>query len=769
MSHLSAAMMLCLGLITATPATAQTRCFHLRVHNASRQMITMSGAGADRYEGDTFQNEVLAAGGNKVIWMASHSADGGHHNGQLWLTLHDPRFQGEKLPIYFNRGGYIHHMGDKPVDVSKQPATVQFKHFEVTLGTRVARKYEQQSDHEFVLTIRARATLWVGRENNDGDKQIGKDYVRDIPLAKSGVTPSPTKYFGVFCNEPTHQVGNLQFHVEGVPATAKQVLVAFEPNGAQYDASNVKLVPRGKVVSFPAPSTPGVYLARLYVDPDSRNPMPDMTYPVYVWARPELKMKDSFNVADNIVVEFDKESGNIRDLIMLTQRGQVVQGMQQFAQKDANGKKIVTFLTAKKLPPGDYEAHYFNTFRREVARIVKFKVGATIWINTDATHAMGSSIDVRFGNLPKAAGRPHMITIAARGAKSETYLKKNYVDLDTPEESLELSTEGLEPGEYEARVHIASNKQAFAKKFDFVIAAPVVMSLKASKSGNSQNDFKPGQDMYLTARNLPAKAGDLFVIATVDSPNSETIGDPRYNGGRASADMRLQTPPVPGRYEVRFFANGDRTKKPQTCSFRVLGDATRSDLPASLAGEVNNEKSTVTLRYGNLSKDSIYEIHASLLGSKDGERVRRDFLFESSGEVKFQGLDAGKYEARLMKKGTTVMLKRFQFQVIAAPVLTTGNQSYRVGDKIVVNFKNLPGTAGDAILLMHVKSGTKKRADFALAVDHDAGTSRNGRISFGSNGLDPGTYEVHFIAAYNPSAGQQESIKGGEFQVRKAQ
>jgi hypothetical protein len=123
MRYLSAPILLCLGLLFTTPASAQSRCFHLRVHNASQLAITMSGAGADRYEGETFKNELLPSGSNKLIWMASHSADGGHHNGQLWLTLHDPRFQGEKLPIYFNRGGYIHRIGTKSVDVRMHPIT----------------------------------------------------------------------------------------------------------------------------------------------------------------------------------------------------------------------------------------------------------------------------------------------------------------------------------------------------------------------------------------------------------------------------------------------------------------------------------------------------------------------------------------------------------------------------------------------------------------------------------------------------------------------
>jgi hypothetical protein len=155
------------------------------------------------------------------------------------------------------------------------------------------------------------------------------------------------------------------------------------------------------------------------------------------------------------------------------------------------------------------------------------------------------------------------------------------------------------------------------------------------------------------------------------------------------------------------------------------------DVVISFSGGPGNTKDWVGIYKEGQTPDAVISVQYKYVGG------------ETSGELLFDSLPAGKYEVYLFEDDGYAILAAAKFEIIQdveSPKLTSSKTTYEVGDKIVVTFSGGPGNALDWIGIY--KEGQTPDAVISVQYKYVGGQTL-GELYFDS--LSVGKYEVHLF------------------------
>ena len=259
----------------------------------------------------------------------------------------------------------------------------------------------------------------------------------------------------------------------------------------------------------------------------------------------------TYNPGDNIVVNYQGLPPNPTNWIGISEDGAAPNSFVAF-QYVSTASGQVTFAG---LPSGNYEARVYLNDSFVIHGSSDFVVGtpAAPEITTDKpSYVQGETVTTTYTVTGDASD---WVGISAAGSPDNSFITYSYVSSSG---TATFNTQGLAPGQYEARLY-ASDTFTIRDTVTFAVtAAPGPDPVDVSTTSATYTTADP---VVVNYTNLGGN-GDCVGIATVGSPDSAFVQF-QYTNGVADGQLSF-TGLAPGMYEARAYKNDSFTVEDRT-------------------------------------------------------------------------------------------------------------------------------------------------------------------------------------------------------------
>ena len=290
--------------------------------------------------------------------------------------------------------------------------------------------------------------------------------------------------------------------------------------------------------------------------------------------------------------------------------------------------------------PGEYEIRYiFGQTKKALARTDIVLTGVIGSVAVQSTAPVGSKLQVSWEG-PNYSG--DYIAIVPPEAADKDYLKYTYTSRGNP---LKIQAPP-EPGDYEVRYILGQTKKALARAS--VTLTPITGKVEVAGTAPAGSEFP------ITWEG-PNYQGDYITIVPPEAADKEYL---KYTYTSSGNPLKLQAPPEPGEYEVRYILG-------QTKKALARANITLTPISATVAatGPVSaGTKFKVTWEGPDYRGDFIA---VALEGSTDKDYI--NYTYTSSGnplDLKAPD-DPGEYEVRYILNQNKKALARSPVEVKA--------------------------------------------------------------------------------------------------------
>jgi len=433
--------------------------------------------------------------------------------------------------------------------------------------------------------------------------------------------------------------------------------------------------------------------------------------------------KDIYEPAENIKVTLSGMPGNEGDWVGIFPKG---------SSNDWSNVKTWRYdghvtdgtHTLDGVEAGEYEARVFLDNSYTLLAKTSFKVEEAHYnttVTTEASYNINEPIKVTLSGMPGNEG--DWVGIFPKDSTNEW---KNVLTWKYDGEVVDGTyyLDGVEAGEYEARVFLNNSFTLLAKSEFLVTEANYNTKVTTSKS-----QFYTGEPIRVTLSGMPGYDGDWVGIFEKDAANQwQNAIAWKYDGEVNDGTYDLDSVPV-GEYEVRVFLNDTLTVL-DSASFTVVEKPISTTISTNKTTYEDGEKITVSVTnmLGN-QRDWVGIFEA---GSESSFENAYDWVWTDAvtdGEFTFYGLPAGSYEVRAF------FSNGFEPKAIASFTVTKVNRPSTVFEdaeggisdkwsKVLGNYDPrhaTPGYNSSGILVLipqWINSNTENASEFHLPLDH---------------------------------------------------
>ncbi|MDO6461756.1 hypothetical protein Q4485_13680 [Granulosicoccaceae sp. 1_MG-2023] len=331
-------------------------------------------------------------------------------------------------------------------------------------------------------------------------------------------------------------------------------------------------------------------------------------------------------------------------------------------------------------------------------------------------YTMGERVYIDFAGIEAPAG-DDWVSIAPVGSPDgqlNMWLYTNGTQTVTAEGPVEgrlgFYSEYIGIGDYEARLFL-NGSSVPTTRVAFEVTEAAAPETELSTSAQS---YVFGDTVEVFFSNAEGSGADWISIAPVGSPDAEmrmwiyTHGTQTVaNEGPLEGSVSFYSEYIGvGEFEARYFAN-DGTEASARTTFTVT-EAPTAQLTTSKAVYEAGEQ--VEVNFSGLPGSGADWISIAPVGSPDGEMrmwiyahgtqtVAEEGPTEGSVSFYSEYIGVGEFEARVFLNDGSEAVNRVTFEITDQPVasLETTQTLYGAGDKVVVNFSDLPGGGADWI------------------------------------------------------------------------
>jgi len=349
----------------------------------------------------------------------------------------------------------------------------------------------------------------------------------------------------------------------------------------------------------------------------------------------------------------------------------------------------------------------------------------TATISTDkATYNNSEQVQVTFGGL--SGSQTDWIAIANASDPDTTYLAFRYTEGVT---SGTFAFGPLPNGNYEARAYFDWNGT-----MSYNVEARVAFTVQPPPVGitttTDATHYSPGSTVTVNYTGLQGTPTDWIAIAL---PGSDPTSFVRYAYTSGTVDGSVQFAGLAnGIYVARSFNNDSYTLVQESAQFSI-GNILTMSATTYQPGE------QPVVNFLGLPPSPTNWIAIAAAGAADTDFIAYQYVSTASGQLTFNALPSGNYEARAYLNDSYTLHASTPFTVAsgAVPVITTNKASYVEGE-IVTTTYTLTGNPMDWVGISVAGSPATSYVAYAY-VEPD------GNSDFGGS-LAPGNYEARLYA-----------------------
>jgi hypothetical protein len=353
----------------------------------------------------------------------------------------------------------------------------------------------------------------------------------------------------------------------------------------------------------------------------------------------------SYQIGDNVTVEYQNLPGNALDWLALVPKGGSDFNYVAWMYTGGTTDGAATF-TNLNLRPGTYVARAFaNDGYERVAESGDIKVGldGVSLALERSTYSPNDAINLSYAGLP--ADATNWITIVPAGSALNRIDEWHYTAADS---NGQLAFAALPAGTYEARAFLAN---------DFTLATTITLVVTNNNASvtSSKAQFGIGESITIEFTGAPGSAKDWIAISPAGS-DATTYGEWAYLDG-ATSGSHVFGGLAPGSYEARIYAND---------GFTIVGSALFSVGGATVAASVTD--TTATVDFAGLPGNAADWVAIYESGAPDDQYVAWRFAGgHQAGSLEFADLPVGTYEARSFINGDYTLAARSTTFTVGSP------------------------------------------------------------------------------------------------------
>ena len=292
-------------------------------------------------------------------------------------------------------------------------------------------------------------------------------------------------------------------------------------------------------------------------------------------------------------------------------------------------------------------------------------------------------------------------------------------------------TDPLDPGTYEARVHLRNDDSVVSAKCSFTVNYPLNSHVSA------RGVYAPFESVTVSYSNLAGYDGDYITIVPANTPD-DYYAEWYSTSGQKSGTMTFTNTLDQNIYEIRYHPDNDDSLILARARFNVFNP----NCVLTSAQQSFNWEDPIVINYTGAAgypADYITVVPSTSSDDNYWEFYKTDSA--TSGFMTFTNfVDPGTYEARYhVNDNDGVVSTRLKFTVAFPAVLINTDQSVypQTPDSVLVKFSTAKAYPNDYICIARVYADDSDCDEWYYT------GAANGTITF-SNSLGAGTYEARF-------------------------
>ncbi len=343
------------------------------------------------------------------------------------------------------------------------------------------------------------------------------------------------------------------------------------------------------------------------------------------------------------------------------------------------------------------------------------------------TYLSGESITVTFAGF--VGSESDWITIADKTAPDNAYLAFQYTPSGSVTGQVTFNV-NLPNGLYEIRGYMDWNNTQSSEveaRAEFSISTPAL----ASSVTTDSSSYSAGAPITVNYTGLAGTSSDWISIALPGSAPDSFVRYV-YTSGTVDGSVQFGSGLADGTYVARSYNNDSFVIVNESAQFTVgnmISTSQSSYLPAE----------SIIVNYQGVPSAPDNWIALATAGSPMTSYHAYQYITNSSGQLTFNPLPAGNYEARVFLNDSFTLAGSSSFTVgsAVAPTITTSQASYVEGQTITTTY-TVTGNPSDWVAI----SAAGATADSYLRYQY---VNSSGSAEFGGN-LAPGNYEMRLYS-----------------------
>jgi Ca-activated chloride channel family protein len=361
--------------------------------------------------------------------------------------------------------------------------------------------------------------------------------------------------------------------------------------------------------------------------------------------------------------------------------------------------------------PGTYEIRYILDQDRVILASTTIEVvEAAVTIEAPATAVAGSNIAVTWTG-PDAQN--DYIAVAKPDSRGNQQINYTYTRDGSP---LKLQMP-VDPGTYEVRYILSQDRTVLASTQVEVTAVSGTLDAPAEA---------PAGSTVVVNWTGPDYQNDYISVAKTDSRGNQQVN---YTYTRDGSPLKLQMPPTPGDYEIRYIISQDRQilfSQPITVTPVTASLSTPTEAPAG---------SNLIVQWEGPDYQNDY-IAVSKVNSRDNQQVNYTYTREGSPLKLVMPPNPGTYELRYVQSQDRTVLARETIEISEVTAVLDAPGTGPAGGQIRVDWVG-PDYQNDYISIAKVNAKDNKYETFTY--------TRQGSPLIIKMPKTPGTYEIRYV------------------------
>lgn len=348
-------------------------------------------------------------------------------------------------------------------------------------------------------------------------------------------------------------------------------------------------------------------------------------------------------------------------------------------------------------------------------------------LSTDkASYVANEQVQVTFSGMSGASS--DWIAIAHAGDPDTAYTAFSYTGGGTDGT---LTFAPLAPGSYEARAYYDWDNTA-----SYMVQARATFTVTAQPAGvtaaPSAPSYTPNSPVIINYTGLTGTSTDWVAIAVPGSAPTDFVRF-SYTNGSPSGSVEFGAGLPAGSYVARTFNEDSFTVAAQSVEFAV-----GNIVSTSMATYAPN--AAISVHFQGIPASSLNWIGIAQQGAPASSVIAFQYVSTASGDVTFNGLSTGIYEARIYLNDSFTVHASSTFSVagVTTPDIQTSAASYVQGEQVHTTYA-FSGNVRDWVGI--AAAGSPDTSFISYVYVNGAGTA-----DFSSIGYAPGNYEARLYS-----------------------